>query len=248
MPKIAMQIPAAAALPVDDGHTRLSPTEKAALAKQLTDQVAQLKGDEVANAYQLGTALARLHKGSLFRALGQYATWREFLDSRVKLSHTQAEKWIVVATHFSEPSVATYGVEVLFGLARSLDRTHSPVPANLDSLTVQTADGEKHLADLSETEAEKAFRTPHAATSVNAADQAQIDGYTKALAVLGADVHVSGTVAKAGTRVIFSVPLTKVPQMASALTSAASTKARRPVKKPVRQAKKPVPKSKKTRR
>jgi hypothetical protein len=247
MPDVATVVPAPDAAELDT-HTHLKPDEKIALAKQLTTEVLQLKDNEVQNAYGLGLRLARLHHGGLFRSAGA-KTWKEYLDTSVKLSRTQAEKWMRVASHFSEPSVETYGIEVLDNLAKSLDSAKQPVPADLSTLTVHTAEGDKHLCDLSETEAEAAFHAPRSATTLSPDDQAKVDGITTALSKLDPTAHVAGTQTTAGARVTISLLVTQVQAMALALSAA--PRARKPVKKkPARPAKKAArpAKKKKTRK
>ena len=165
------------------------------------------------------------------------------------LSRPQVAKWMRVSAHFSEDTVKAFGVEVLDGYAQSLDRAHSPVPADLSAVTVPTPDGEKHLGDLSSREAAAAFRGPHVAVALTAAEQAQLAAALQAIASI-AHAHLSAVGSKSGAQALLNVPLAQLAAVAAALSGGAlqpailkSAAKKKPANKPAaKKAKKPAAK------
>ncbi|MBI5549043.1 MAG: hypothetical protein HY901_34600 [Deltaproteobacteria bacterium] len=85
--------------------------------KKLTAEVRELKRDVAANAYRLGVRLLQVRRERLYHNAG-VGTWRSYLREVVGLNPAQAQKWMLVARHFTEERARPLGIEVLAQLSR----------------------------------------------------------------------------------------------------------------------------------
>ena len=95
--------------------------ERAAL-RDITEQIASLKGDAARVLFQLGALLRRVEEEALWEA-GGYASFTDYLERGVDVSRTTARRCIEVTRHFNLDVAERYGFDKLARGLRYLEAT-----------------------------------------------------------------------------------------------------------------------------